>query len=439
MSREIALIDLDCFYCQVEQNRLSVSRDIPLAVRQWDGLVAVNYAARARGLGSRHFSGPDSLINVLKQCPELVLVHTDTMDSSGETTSYLPNARPVAKESCKINLGRYRAASATVMAIIVSYSSLITVEKASIDEAFLDLTKLVDARVKSNCIPSNFIGVIEGSSDREPRSPSDLTEQRLLVASHIVDAIRQRIFHQLNYTCSAGIAANKPFAKLIAGRNKPFQQTVLLPELTPLLLSQVSISSIRGLGGKFGQIAADQLNVAYLSEISSRFTLAELQRRLGGSGKWLWDIAHGIDHEPVMEKGPPKSFQASKTFRTALSFEEAKTWCGTLSIELSLRIQEDMEMFDRIPRHIQVQFSGHMASSPISQFTAESITKTVGGLMDGLSSQYKPCRGISLRVSGFTSSDNTTPKIDQFFKLRLPDQPSNDGDHVALENQSVGI
>lgn len=35
---------------QVEQVRLGIPTEQPLAVQQWDGLIAVNYAARAAGI-----------------------------------------------------------------------------------------------------------------------------------------------------------------------------------------------------------------------------------------------------------------------------------------------------------------------------------------------------------------------------------------------------
>ena len=44
--RTILHLDLDCFYAQVESKRLGLSADVPLAVQQWGGLLAVNYAAR---------------------------------------------------------------------------------------------------------------------------------------------------------------------------------------------------------------------------------------------------------------------------------------------------------------------------------------------------------------------------------------------------------
>ena len=37
-------------FFQVEQVRLNIPWDQPLAVQQWEGLIAVNYAARAAGV-----------------------------------------------------------------------------------------------------------------------------------------------------------------------------------------------------------------------------------------------------------------------------------------------------------------------------------------------------------------------------------------------------
>ena len=72
----------DCFYCQVEHRRLGIARDVPLAVQQWDGLIAVNYAARECGI--KRFT---SIADALKLCPELKLVHVETIDQYGSDQS----------------------------------------------------------------------------------------------------------------------------------------------------------------------------------------------------------------------------------------------------------------------------------------------------------------------------------------------------------------
>ena len=38
--RVILHLDLDCFYAQVEHNRLQIPMTVPLAVQQWNGLIA---------------------------------------------------------------------------------------------------------------------------------------------------------------------------------------------------------------------------------------------------------------------------------------------------------------------------------------------------------------------------------------------------------------
>jgi nucleotidyltransferase/DNA polymerase involved in DNA repair len=62
---------------QVEHVRLSIPKEQPLAVQQWDGLIAVNYAARAAGI-ARHERAGEALrkVGIL----EFVCHHAATCD-----------------------------------------------------------------------------------------------------------------------------------------------------------------------------------------------------------------------------------------------------------------------------------------------------------------------------------------------------------------------
>ena len=71
--RVIAHVDLDAFYAQCEMVRLGTSRTTPLAVQQWDSLIAVNYPARDSGI-SRMISAGEAK----KLCPGVVLQHVAT-------------------------------------------------------------------------------------------------------------------------------------------------------------------------------------------------------------------------------------------------------------------------------------------------------------------------------------------------------------------------
>lgn len=138
LTRRIILhIDMDAFYAQVEHRRTGIARDEPLAVQQWEGLIAVNYAARARGI-SRHMNVHEAK----KACPELHCVHVEVISGGKGEASALEGdelATQLGRGDGKVSLGRYRTASAEVFAALQPFG---TVEKASIDEAYLDVTQV---------------------------------------------------------------------------------------------------------------------------------------------------------------------------------------------------------------------------------------------------------------------------------------------------------
>ena len=58
----------------MEQKRLNIPREVPCAVQQWQGLIAINYAARAKGI-SRHMRVQEAKA----KCPELQCIHVQTI------------------------------------------------------------------------------------------------------------------------------------------------------------------------------------------------------------------------------------------------------------------------------------------------------------------------------------------------------------------------
>ena len=72
---------MDAYYAQAEMIRLNISKDKPLAVQQWHGLLAINYVARKFGI-SRDTLAKDAK----KLCPEIILPHVDTfyVDKDGK-------------------------------------------------------------------------------------------------------------------------------------------------------------------------------------------------------------------------------------------------------------------------------------------------------------------------------------------------------------------
>lgn len=93
----------------MEAARLGIDPAVPLAVQQWNGLIAVNYAARAYGI-TRH----ESPAEALKKCPDLVMVHCATYRNGDTEPGYWEGAKP---ETHKISLDPYRRESLKILKV----------------------------------------------------------------------------------------------------------------------------------------------------------------------------------------------------------------------------------------------------------------------------------------------------------------------------------
>jgi len=244
--RVIALIDFDAFYAQCETVRLGLPPDQPLCVQQWNAVIALNYAAKAAGL--KRIISPDE---ARLRCPEVVLQHVATWREGDSSWAYRPDVRQHMKTD-KAVLDPYRLQSRKAFDLIKSKltpSPIQRVEKASIDEVFLDLSAQVHetiiwrypdlfASVETQdddaplpLLPTSILDwltdkviAVEAEAELDPPDGDDVS---INVGSEIVRAIRREIASELKYTYSAGIARNKSLAKLAAGCNKPNQQTVV--------------------------------------------------------------------------------------------------------------------------------------------------------------------------------------------------------------------
>ena len=146
-SQIIIHIDLDAFYAQVEIQRCKLDPTLPVAVQQWEGLIAVNYPARAKGI-SRLMRASDAK----KICPELILVHVETLDKDGNR-----RAEGGIQVNDKVSLLRYREASIKIFNLLLKLceNNEKLLEKASVDEAYIDITFLVERYLRTGSIIAN--------------------------------------------------------------------------------------------------------------------------------------------------------------------------------------------------------------------------------------------------------------------------------------------
>ncbi|XP_048259861.1 DNA polymerase eta-like [Haliotis rufescens] len=410
MDRVIVLVDMDCFYVQVEQRLNPALKNKPCAVVQYKtwkggGIIAVGYEARAFGV-KRNMMGDDAK----KLCPDILFAR-------------VPELRG------KADLSKYREAGAEVIQVFSQFSQC--VERASIDEAYVDLTQEVDVRMRlmegSKVVESQLEHtVITGwekpkshLSDEEHNQGDDtgggtrdwlgmvyeggdmeVSNQRLAVGAVIVEEMRAAVYRETGFTCSAGIAHNKMLAKLACGFHKPNKQTVLPHNSVEGLFSSLPLKKVRHLGGKLGESLVQQLDVENMGDLC-RFSERELQHIAGDkTGAWLYDMCRGLEYEPVSARQLAKSIGCSKTFpgKTCLDTrEKVSFWLSELAKEVEERLVKDRDSNKRVAKTLTVTVSyiGNPSSvmatrsCGIIKYEAKKFTDDAFSLIQRLNT-YKP-------------------------------------------------
>ncbi|KLU90516.1 sister chromatid cohesion protein Eso1 [Magnaporthiopsis poae ATCC 64411] len=360
--RVIAHIDLDAFYAQCETVRLGVPEDKPLAVQQWQGLIAVNYPAREFGI-NRHCP----IDEARKLCPELICQHVATWREGDDKWAYRDDAAAnIATD--KVSLDPYRLQSRKILALIKEYlpPGQCKVEKASIDEVFIDLSANVHAILlerfpelstptqrqdpAANLPPpsmsaldwraDNLVDLDEAEAETDDPDWDDVV---LLLGSEIIRNVRLAIRERLGYTCSAGVANNKLLSKLGSAHRKPNQQTVIRNRAVHRFLSGLKFTTIRNLGGKLGDQVAEAFGTESVSDLLTA-SLEVLKLRLGAeSGTWVYKTIRGDDGgEPVNSRTQIKSMLSAKSFRPSISKpEQATSWLRIFAADIFARLVEE--------------------------------------------------------------------------------------------------
>jgi DNA polymerase-4 len=196
---------------------------------------------------------------------------------------------------------RYRAVSRAAREIFFRHTDLI--EPLSLDEAYLDVTE-------------NKIG--------------------LPTATKVASAIRQQIRDELNLTASAGVAPNKFLAKIASDWRKPNGLFVIQPAEVEEFLKPLPVGRIPGVG-KVTEEKLAALGLRFVGELRVR-PLEEPEKRFGRYGHRLYELARGIDENPVIPNRPTQSVSAEDTFELDVLLTETepmirhlaeKTWAAS--------------------------------------------------------------------------------------------------------------
>ena len=271
----------------------------------------------------------------------------------------------------KADLSIFRNASSEVMTIFSKFANIF--ERASIDEAYLDITinvdKMIGLPVNKSKLKNTYIAGYEGSSAEQiDEWQSSLTlanhqsvNYRLTLGAAYVNDIRKEVFKETGFTCSAGIGSNKIVAKLAAGTHKPNSLTIIAPDNIQLLYQKVSLSKIRNFGGKLGVQVKNELDIEYASELI-KFSQADLISRFGDkTGMWIYNIARGYDEDEVKPRNLVKQTNCAKNFPQGIcKVGVVDKWVNDLTEELEERLAFEGSDNKRIPTqfHVHLRLRG---------------------------------------------------------------------------------
>lgn len=275
--RYIAHLDLDCFYVSVERikDRSLIGKPVVVGgTPTGRGVVAsASYEARAFGVRSAMPTG-----RALRLCPNLIIVR----GRFGDYTEYSNKLYRRVMELAPV------------------------VERASIDEMYLDLT---------GC---------------EVLYHHDLPG--------FIKRLQQVVLTEFHLPCTIALASNKVVSKIAAQTVKP-AGVIFVPHGTEKeFLAPLPVDAIPGVGEKTNEVLRRRgfHRIADLQAV----TRERVQKLLGKHGIWIHEVANGIGPDHLTTVHERKSIGNEETFATDVADKaelEARIFKLTEEVGSSLR------------------------------------------------------------------------------------------------------
>ena len=246
--RAIVHMDLDSFFVSVERLRdpRLVGKPVIVGGLSDRGVVAAcSYETRAFGVRSAM-----PMRMALKLCPDAIVLRGD--------------------------FEAYAQHSDWVTRMIMDRAPV--VEKASIDEFYLDMTGM-----------ERFFGSYQFATD-----------------------LRHKIHKETGLQISFGLSVNKTVSKVATNHVKPAGQYQVLPGEEKAFLAPMAVGKIPMIGAVTAQTLRN-MGIVHVGTLS-QMPLKVLERTFGKSGVMLWERANGIDLRPVVPYSEQKSLSKEITF-----------------------------------------------------------------------------------------------------------------------------
>lgn len=351
----------------------------------------------------------------------------------------------------KVSLDPYRLESRRILACIkdvLPAPPLQRVEKASVDEVFLDLSSQIHSILIERYPEISGPAPYDDPTELLPRPPTtalDWTTDALVdldssetedddpdwddiaiqLGSEIVRSVRAAIRERLKYTCSAGIARNKMIAKLGSAHKKPNQQTIVRNRAVQQFMGGFKFTKIRNLGGKLGDEVVNKFGTDQVKELLAA-PIEQLKSKLGDdTGTWVYHIIRGEDSSEVNARTQIKSMLSAKSFRPTINTsEQAIRWLRIFVADIQSRLVEEgvlenkrrpkvLSLHHRQGAQMRSRQAAIPSGRPVDENFLFDIAKNLLGqiVVDG---RAWPCSNLQLSVGGFEDGPTGNRGIGSF-------------------------
>ena len=276
------------------------------------------------------------------------------------------------------NFSKYNLASKQVMKIIENYSK--EFQQVGSDEAYLDLS--------GTCL--NF--------DE---------------AKEIAQEIQKKIREEVRITISIGIAPTKSLAKIASDYNKPNGITLFTAENFKSMLKDKDIVCIPGIGKKT-KINFIKKGIRTIGDIHNT-PLTTMISLFGKHGKWIWEVANGIDNRKVKEfHERRKSISAERTFFTDTEdFNEILSKFTDINSNIHKTIIKHQITYKTIT--LKIRFEGYQTYTrsktlPYSIQDKNKVLNVVLDLFKEFSKTDKKVRLVGIKLSNLEKNNKVRQK-----------------------------
>ncbi|MBM3897619.1 MAG: DNA polymerase IV [Thaumarchaeota archaeon] len=359
--RVIFHVDTDYFYAQVEERENPLLKGKPVVVCVYSGrtddsgaVSTANYVARKIGV---------------KSGMSIALAKKILKDNKN---AYFVGMR---KEY-------YETVSDSIMDILRNFADKF--QQVSIDEAFLDVTRM-----------------IKGDFEK---------------AVDLANKIKRDVRSREKLTCSIGVGPNKLIAKMASDVQKPYGLTVVTPENVQSFLNPLPVGKLFLVGPK----TEEKLNEIAVTTIGE-LTEVKFERLVGDFGEkfgeYLYRASRGIDNVPVLEKEITQISRITTLKRNTRNIKEILPVLHSLAVDVHRKVLDEKKDFKSVSTiaimedlSIRTKTKGFETVMSSLEVIKNVSTELFESFLNG--SQNISVRRVGVKVSGLEAKTGQTSLID---------------------------